>query len=111
MQKVGLMYLHIWILQNHLKQRSEYRKNYFYANDSPNWLNNRIRGLELKILLELMIKSEHVFLFSNEFSREIHDELKRVKRTLWQSLELNQIGMTDLSDVLYYHVLMENADD
>ncbi len=64
------------------------------------------------MLLELQIKTEHVQIFSGEFNREIHDELKRMRRTLWASLELWQMqDNIDLSDVIFHHVLSENATE
>jgi hypothetical protein len=45
-----------------------------------------------------MIKTEHVMLFTGEFNQEIHDELKRVKRTLWASLDLWQISEQEKSN-------------
>lgn len=50
-------------------------------------------------------------LFSQEFNSEIHEELKRVKRTLWASLDLWQYGQVELADVLFDHVLQGAATD
>ena len=111
MQKIGLMYLHSWILCHHLKHRNYTKPGYFLSKEKPLKVNNLLRSIELKILLELMIKTEHVFIFSNEFSREIHDELKRTKRTLWASMDMHLIGRANLSDLIFFHVLMENATE
>ena len=111
MQKIGLMYLHSWLLCHHLKHRNHTAAGHFLSNERPTKLNNILRMIEFKILLDLLIKTEHVFIFSNEFSREIHDELKRTKRTLWAGMDMHQIGRADLSDLIYFHVLMENASE
>ena len=84
------MYLHSWLLDFHLKRRSYCLEGHFLAKEKPWKFNNKLRSTELNILLDLLIKTEHVFLFSNEFSRDIHDELKRVRRTLWASLNMHQ---------------------
>ena len=107
MQKIGLMYLHSWLLDHHLKRRSYSAEGHFLAKEKPWKILNKLRSHELNLLLDLMIKTEHVFLFSNEFSREIHDELKRARRTLWATLNMHQLGRFDLPDALYHHVLME----
>ncbi len=111
MQKIGLMYLHCWLLDYHLKRRSYCIEGHFLAKEKPWKIFNRLRSNEFNLLLDLLIKTEHVFLFSNEFSRDIHDELKRVRRTLWASLNMHQFGYEDLSDILYHHVLLESGTE
>ena len=90
MQKLGLMYLHSWLLDNHLINRSYSIEGHFLTKEKPWKINNKLRSDEFNLLLDLFIKTEHVFLFSNEFSREIHDELKRIRRSLWLSLKMHQ---------------------
>ena len=111
MQKVGLMYLHSWLLNYHLRNRSYIVESHFLGKERSWKSNNILRSIELKILLELLIKTEHVFMFSNEFSRDIHDELKRTRRTLWASMDMHQMGRATLSDLIYFHVLMESGTE
>lgn len=50
-------------------------------------------------------------MFSVEFNQDIHNELKRMRRTLWASLDLWYLDKRPdhLKDLIFYHILAAEA--
>lgn len=67
------------------------------------------------MLMDRMIQRDHVFIYSNDFDSQVHEELKRQKRVVFRSLtDYLRFGNTmnrDIQDIVYYDIFNEKEPE
>ncbi|TNV86519.1 hypothetical protein FGO68_gene8026 [Halteria grandinella] len=100
--KFNLFYAHCYLMHHTLFQNQQSQKGY-----NPLFQYT----YQFDTLLSRLIQRDHVFAYGTDFDPQIHDELKRMKRTVYRSLEDyfmygNQMGR-DINDIVYQEILGE----